>query len=729
MKQYLFSATAFWFFSLIFILAPPLSAKAFSPVSGGAAESESSGIAANTTSQRWTWRNITPSQGQAPEPRRNGTVVYDPVGKRIIIFGGVGASGLLNDLWAFDLRTSSWNRLNPTGALPGPRLGHDAVYDTVGHQMVVWAGQQGSRFFNDTWTLNLNTLEWRDVSPAVRPRARYGSASVFDPVSRQLVQFAGFTEESRRFQDTQAFNLNTHTWQDLTPPGEKPQVRCLLTAALDRNSRRMIIYGGQRSGFLDDLWAFDFGSRSWTQLTPAVRPTGRFFATSFVDREGRFIVFGGSTSNGNVNETWAFNFETGQWSKLEIEAPPSARNGMMGAYIEEEDRFIVFGGTGTSLFSDIWELRNSQSTSNATLSFSDATFSITEDAGRATVTVTRTGDTSGQATVDYTTIDNAAPVACNDVRTMPNVAFARCDYATTVDTLRFAPGQSQQTFTIPIIDDVHIEGNETFQIVLSNAVGANMGAQATATVTINDDDTTPSAANPIRQNSFFVRQQYIDFLSREPELDGFNAWVGVLNRCPNVENDPSCDRIEVSASFFRSQEFQFKGYFVYLFYKVSLGRLPRYAEIIPDMRRVTGQTGDEVAAKKIVFTNEWVARQEFSGIYGSLTDEAYVDKLLQTADVTLTGTITRESLINDLQNKRKTRAEVLRAVVEHPNIDRKEYNGAFVAMQYYGYLRRDPDPDGYKSWLNVINRGDSYRVMVEGFMNSDEYKQRFGPPR
>jgi hypothetical protein len=300
---------------------------------------------------------MTTAEGSQPEARRNGVAVYDPAGKRVIIFGGLGQSGLLNDTWAFDLATNAWTRLNTTGTPPGRRLGHNAVYDPVANQMVVWAGQQGSTFFDDTWTLDLTTLQWRDVSPASRPAARYGSASVFDPVDRQLVQFAGFTEEGRRFQDTQGFRLDSNSWQDYTPQGAKPQVRCLLTGAYDRAGRRMIIYGGQRSGWLDDLWAFDLKTRQWTDLTVANRPAGRFFAESFIDTEGRFIVFGGSTSSGNVNETWAFDFNARRWSRLEIENPPSPRNGMMGAYIAEENRFIVFGGIGSNLFNDVWELK------------------------------------------------------------------------------------------------------------------------------------------------------------------------------------------------------------------------------------------------------------------------------------------------------------------------------------------------------------------------------------
>ncbi|MEK7831894.1 MAG: kelch repeat-containing protein, partial [Acidobacteriota bacterium] len=247
----------------------------------------SAGVAQAQTG--WQWRNITPSTGAAPEPRRDGEAIYDPVGKRIILFGGNSNEGVKNDTWAFDLATRSWTKLNTAGTPPSGRFGFDAVYDPVGHQLVVYSGQ-GAGFFNDTWTLNLTSLEWRDVSPAAdsaRPKRRYGSAAVFDPVTRSLVSFAGFTSEAGRFQDTQSFGLAGNSWADWTPAGNKPQIRCLLTGAFDKTGRRMIIYGGQRSGALADIWSFDLASRQWTELTPAVRPAGRFWSTSFVNRDGR----------------------------------------------------------------------------------------------------------------------------------------------------------------------------------------------------------------------------------------------------------------------------------------------------------------------------------------------------------------------------------------------------------------------------------------------------------
>lgn len=170
--------------------------------------------------------------------------------------------------------------------------------------------------------------------------------------------FAGFTDEGRRFQDTQSFSLDGLRWTDVTPAGGKPGERCLHTGALRREARQMVIYGGQRAGLLDDLWTFDLDARSWTEWRPGARPSGRFFASSFADRDGRFYVFGGATASGNVNETWSFDFAAGAWTKLELPGAPSPRNGAMGALVEGEERFVVFGGAGGAFYTTALSLVN-----------------------------------------------------------------------------------------------------------------------------------------------------------------------------------------------------------------------------------------------------------------------------------------------------------------------------------------------------------------------------------
>jgi hypothetical protein len=184
--------------------------------------------------------------------------------------------------------------------------------------------------------------------------------------------------------------------------------------------------------------------------------------------------------------------------------------------------------------------------------------------------------------------------------------------------------------------------------------------------------------------------------------------------------------VEVSSRFFRSVEFMLKGSFVIRFYRVSLGRNPGYREFTRDSQRVTGQTAEEVFANRDAFTVEWVERADFKAMYDGLSNQAYVDKLEETAGVTLSN---KAQLVADLNSQTKTRAQVLREVVESAEVRSKMYNDAFVLMEYFGYLRRDAEASGLQAWLAYLNAhpGD-YRTMVRGFINSVEYRKRFGDP-
>lgn len=226
---------------------------------------------------------------------------------------------------------------------------------------------------------------------------------------------------------------------------------------------------------------------------------------------------------------------------------------------------------------------------------------------------------------------------------------------------------------------------------------------------------------------FFVRQQYLDFLSREPEYGGFIAWTNVLRNCSDVNNNPSCDRVTVSGSFFRSTEFQIKGYFFYRFYTTAFSRRPVYLnEFVRDNQLFSAHTSEEVEPKKQAFIADFMSRDGFRSTYDGLSNQDYVDTLLARAGVSLSY---RDQMISDLNNGTQTRGQVLRRIVESTEVYNKEYNGAFVGMEYFGYLKRDPEESGYNAWLNYLNaHPDDFRSMVRGFLDSVENRMRFGPP-
>ncbi|HEU0253098.1 MAG TPA: M12 family metallo-peptidase, partial [Pyrinomonadaceae bacterium] len=241
---------------------------------------------------------------------------------------------------------------------------------------------------------------------------------------------------------------------------------------------------------------------------------------------------------------------------------------------------LTNGGTATS------STQFTLPSGTPTVQLATASNFVGENAGFLIVTVNRSGDVSAPATVNFATSDTAGLQNC----TIANGrASERCDYATTIGTLRFAAGEASKPIVIPLVNDVLVEGDETFTLRLTSPTGAVLGTAQT-TVTIDENDFAPATQNPIDGVDPFVTQQYIDFLGRLPDSIGFANWVQTLGNCPNNGNgefdNPHCDRVHVSSGFFLSVEFQGRGYFAYRFYEVALDRRPTYAEFVPDMAQV-----------------------------------------------------------------------------------------------------------------------------------------------
>src|SRR6185436_2021881 len=152
------------------------------------------------------------------------------------------------------------------------------------------------------------------------------------------------------------------------------------------------------------------------------------------------------------------------------------------------------------------------------------------------------------------------------------IALSRCDFTTALGTLHFAPGEVSKTFNVLISQDNYVEGPEQLTLTLSDPIGAVLGTPSTATLTITDDATEP-AGNPIDIADVFVRQQYHDFLNRDPDADGLAYWTNQITECqqPGATCDPEVRRVNVSAAFFLSIEFQETGYLVERIYKSAYG--------------------------------------------------------------------------------------------------------------------------------------------------------------
>ncbi len=348
-----------------------------------------------------------------------------------------------------------------------------------------------------------------------------------------------------------------------------------------------------------------------------------------------------------------------------------------------------------------------------TVQFSAANYTVSEAAGSTQVTVSRTGDVASLVTVDYATSDATAQ--------------QRKDYTLAAGTLTFSVSETSKTFTVLITDNASIDGARAANLVLSNPVGATLGARDSALLTITDNDTSPPGTNPIDQTAFFVTQHYYDFLNRVPDSGGLAYWADQITQCGTDAACIDSRRIGASAAFFVESEFQQTGYFVYRLYKASFGTKPTYASFMPDRSRLVG--GTQLQTSTLELTNRFVLRPAFLQMYpSSLTPAEFVNKLFDTAGLT-PFTAERQQEIAALASNGKTRAQVLLDVIDTQAFKAREYNPAFALTQYFGYLRRDPDQAGYDFWLNVLNNRDpnNYHGMVCAFITSTEYQERFSP--
>ncbi|HEY6229844.1 MAG TPA: S8 family serine peptidase [Pyrinomonadaceae bacterium] len=271
--------------------------------------------------------------------------------------------------------------------------------------------------------------------------------------------------------------------------------------------------------------------------------------------------------------------------------------------------------------------------------------------------------------------------------------------------------------------------------------------------------------NPIDGYRFFVAQHYRDFLGREADDAGLGYWANEMAMCDSSLPCIDAKRVNTSAAFFLSIEFQETGYLVERIYRSAYGEadalsalntypsthpikapIVKFAEFLPDQQQIAkdvmvgiGNWQAQLESNKVAFTQDFVTRPRFVAAFPTnMTPAAFVDQLFANAGVTPTpnerGAIIDEFGGAGTSGDVGSRARALRRVAENAVLTKAETNKAFVLMQYFGYLRRDPNsgPDtdhtGYDFWLGKLNEHNGNFVdaeMVKAFIVSIEYRKRF----
>ena len=388
------------------------------------------------------------------------------------------------------------------------------------------------------------------------------------------------------------------------------------------------------------------------------------------------------------------------------------------------------------------------------------------------------GNSEGQLG-DGSTTRRADPVRVSGLETVsspsfnpPGAAFSSAvdvtiTCATPGATIHFTTNGNDPTESDPVVASggtVHLTG---FTFLRARAWKSGLVPSSTSFAQY-DINIIP---NPIDTSQTFVRQHYLDFLGRQPDDPGLNFWTNNIESCNGNVQCREAKRIDTSTAFFLSIEFQQTGYLVERIYKASYGdatvtstfpsahQIPapiiRFNEFLPDSQEIgqglvvgQGNWQQLLENNKQAFTLEFVQRSRFATAFPtSLPPATFVDSMFANAGVT-PSSADRTTVISEFGGATTTadvvaRSRALRDVAENATLNQQEFNPAFVLMQYFGYLRRNPNdaPDsdytGYDFWLTKLNNftqpGDDVLVraqkaeMVKAFIVSAEYRHRFGP--
>ncbi|MFN3484015.1 MAG: kelch repeat-containing protein [Planctomycetota bacterium] len=335
-------------------------------VNSGGASPWAGPASAATRVRAWT------SLPTGPSPRLDHSAIYDPVGQRMIVFGGFTGSGGTADLWELTLPSSGlpvWTQLTASGTPPSARWGHSAIYDPVGHQMIVFGGEDGGPSLPTTvHALRLDILSWTTLSLSGSPPGRYDHSAVYipDPSTPRMILFGGYNRNDA-LGDLWELTLpasGSPAWTQLSPSGSPPGPHYSHVLVYDSLNGRLLAFGGNDGSAIGNpydnrVWELRLNPLQWTLLSPAGSPSPRYGAAGIFDAtHGRLTLFGGD--DGNIpldNALWILG--PSSWSTPAVSGIlPVGRVGHSAVYDELNRRMVIFGGFDENLIplNDAWAL-------------------------------------------------------------------------------------------------------------------------------------------------------------------------------------------------------------------------------------------------------------------------------------------------------------------------------------------------------------------------------------
>jgi N-acetylneuraminic acid mutarotase len=292
-------------------------------------------------------------------------IVYDIESDSLLHYGGwipeqtsSGYSSIQsysNESWIYNFTSESWQNLEQLNN-PGPRFSYSIAYDIASDLIVLFGGASSEdEYRGDTWSFDMNTNTWTNMSPVSSPGVRFGASMVYDSESDVIILFGGldFPELfGHHVQQTWVYDLDTNIWTNMEPTTQ-PIGRHHASMTYDTESDRVILFGGYVSSAVDeassDTWSYDYNTNTWVQMDPDSNPEGRFYgALTYDNSSDRAILYGGGwdySTNSELGDTWAYDSNSDSWELMSPDPHPPERWRHSMTYRAADDSILLIGGS------------------------------------------------------------------------------------------------------------------------------------------------------------------------------------------------------------------------------------------------------------------------------------------------------------------------------------------------------------------------------------------------
>ena len=297
-----------------------------------------------------TWKKLKPTAGLPP--RAAFASAYDPISKKVVVFGGNDNQSNLNDTYTFDGKT--WTKVE-TNVAPPARAAAMMAYDGKIHKLVLFGGTSGFVRLNDTWLWDGASFTWTQAHPKTVPPGATGPILFTDPANRHVDMFGG---NRGQFYSRDTFQWTGKDWKLLgLDETNSPYPRMASVIAQDPIRKNVVLFGG-----ISDIWVvqntWTWDGTSWTKLNPVTQPPPLYYTTGGFDPLLKeVVVFGGGSVGSDKKATWAWNGSN--WTRLSPAKSPAARERFGTVWDPTSRQFLIFGGdvfNTSTYFGDTWAL-------------------------------------------------------------------------------------------------------------------------------------------------------------------------------------------------------------------------------------------------------------------------------------------------------------------------------------------------------------------------------------